>query len=87
MISSSKYLTRSEAARKLGVSRQRISFFVISGRIATEYVAGRRLILAAEFAEFCKIERRPGRNKKNSAQNFGVNFSGNGCNSSQLVTG
>jgi hypothetical protein len=85
MNSPQKYLTQAEAARKLGVSRQRVAFLVAAKKIASEYVAGYRLILAAEFAEFCKIARRPGRNPKNSAQNSGVEFPSTAENSTQLV--
>jgi hypothetical protein len=49
------------AAKLLGVTRQRVNFFMNEGRLDTVEVGGSRYIIEDSLVEFCKLERKEGR--------------------------
>jgi hypothetical protein len=59
-----KYISISDAARQLGVTRQRASVLAADRRIAGRIIAGRRVLLADSVAAFSLLPRQPGRPKK-----------------------
>ena len=58
------YLSLIDAARELGVSRARVDQYVRDGRLAVEWIAGRRVVLRSTITELKKIPRPPGRPPK-----------------------
>jgi excisionase family DNA binding protein len=61
----SDYLTSNQAARWLGLSRQRVSILLHSGRIPFELLAGHPMIKRRDLDKFASIERPTGRPPKN----------------------
>lgn len=55
------YLSPTQAAERLGVSRQRIGQLIDSGRLKAVEVAGRPVISERELARFGAIARKGGR--------------------------
>jgi excisionase family DNA binding protein len=59
------FLTTSQAAQRLGVSRQRINQFILSGRLPALQIAGRYFVGVATLDAFAKLPRlRSGRPSK-----------------------
>ena len=56
----SGYVTSNQAARQLGLSRQRVSVLIHQGRIPLQASGQRRLIKRSDLRKFALIERRPG---------------------------
>jgi excisionase family DNA binding protein len=54
------YVTSNQAARQLGLSRQRVSVLIHQGRIPFKASGQRRLIKRSDLKKFASIERRPG---------------------------
>ena len=62
-----RFLTISEAAQRLGVTRGRVWQFVREGRLKAHKIHPRlSLIREEDLEEFAKIKRRNGRPPKNS---------------------
>ena len=55
------YVSASQAARRLGLSKQRVHQFLNRGRIRYEVVGCHRLIKLADLERFASVKRTPGR--------------------------
>jgi excisionase family DNA binding protein len=55
------YLTSSQAAARLGLSRQRVHVLLLSGRIPSTVLAGHRLIKRRDLEKFASAKRPTGR--------------------------
>jgi hypothetical protein len=55
------YVSETDAGRRLGVTRQRVSALIKAGKIKTTIIAGRPLITKQELERVAKIARKPGR--------------------------
>ena len=51
-----EYVTPAEAARRLGVSRQRVQYFLDSGRLPSVLIPSRRLVRVSDLV---RARRRP----------------------------
>ena len=60
-------IPQSLAAEFLGLSSQRVSTLITTGRVEAVDVHGRRFVVMNSFREFAKIERRNGRPRKSPA--------------------
>lgn len=60
----SKYVTLKEAARRIGVSKSRVSQMVASGRLSSVLFKGSRLIALSSVEEYLSAPRTPGRPRK-----------------------
>jgi excisionase family DNA binding protein len=72
----SDYLTANQAAHRLGLSRQRVSVLVRSGRIPTEMLAGHPMIKRSELEKFASIKRPTGRPPKTRQKSVSKKKSG-----------
>jgi len=63
-ISMTRYISISAAAKQLGVTRQCVSVWARSGRIASRRIAGHHVLLADSVDAFSLIPRRSGPLKK-----------------------
>ncbi len=59
------YVSQTDAAERLGVSRQRVSQLVESGQLKSKEIAGRFVISESELERFAAIPRKGGRPHSN----------------------
>jgi hypothetical protein len=60
-----EYLSLSQAAAELGLTRERVRQFTADGRLATVTIAGRKAVRRRDLVRFAAIPRGDGRPKKN----------------------
>lgn len=63
-----EFISQAEAARQLDVSRATVSFLVSSGRLRSETIAGRRVVLVEDVVAYKPTRPGPKPGKKGKAK-------------------
>ena len=58
---SSKFLSQTDAASRLGLTRQRVSALIRAGKLKAKNIAGRPVVPEQEVERFAAIPRKGGR--------------------------